>query len=133
MDPDEPLLTTLADAMPPLPDDVWERVLSVALDPTTEAVDPDLVPEMDDTPVIPDDDGEIILDDADDSLAADDDAAVDLDDANDAINAGDSDDLDLPVDHGDSLAPDLSVDAVDLTTDDGFDGGAGPDIGGDLY
>ncbi|RVW04441.1 hypothetical protein [Rhodococcus spongiicola] len=63
MDHDEPLFTEaeLAAAVPPIPDELWERALSIALDPNTPTVDADLVPEIDDVPNV--DDDEIILHD----------------------------------------------------------------------
>ncbi|MFI6432875.1 hypothetical protein [Rhodococcus oryzae] len=134
MDHDEPLFAKLGvtGAMLPLPDDVWERALSIALDPNTPAVDADLVPEMDDDPVVPDD-GEIVL----------------YDDVNDAL-VDSPDDLEGPLDAGDDngaatsageAAPDLGVGGFDdeagafePTVDDGdFDSENGPDLGGDLY
>ncbi|MDH6284664.1 hypothetical protein [Prescottella agglutinans] len=134
MDSDESLLRTLgmADAMPPLPDDVWERALSIALDPTTPAVDADLVPEMDDIPVVPDDDGEIVLDDdtdVDDGGPGHHDLAVDHHDFAVDHDGLDGDHHDLAVDHhdldGDAGHHDL---AMDHTTFDDT-----PDLGGDLY
>lgn len=64
-------------AAPPLPDQVWEQILSVALDPTTAAIDTDLVPEQDDVPVALDDveGSDILLQDDDLTTADIDDAA----------------------------------------------------------
>ncbi|TQF74605.1 hypothetical protein FK531_00380 [Rhodococcus spelaei] len=143
MDQDDPLLTTLGltDALPPLPDDVWERALTIALDPTTPAVDADLVPEMDDTPVVPDDD-EIVLDDDTDGLLLDDDTdgpELDAGDASDGSvrHDSDSDDHDLPVDHGGSIQHDSDHDelpgyhgGIDHHDSDAVDLG---DFGGDVY
>lgn len=57
----------VTDAVQPLPDQVWEQILAVALDPTTPSVDTDLVPEQDDVPVVLDDadGGDIVLEDDD--------------------------------------------------------------------
>ncbi|MGO4205174.1 hypothetical protein AB4Z09_26245 [Rhodococcus sp. TAF43] len=125
----------MADTMPPLPDDVWERALSVALDPTTPAADADLVPDMDDIPVVPDDDGEIVLDDDTDTALLDDDGGDlgalhgDIDDQ-DLDGAGDIDGafFDPAVTDADITTADLPDLALgDSTFDDG------PDLGGDLY
>lgn len=134
MDADESLLTTLgmADAMPPLPDDVWERALSIALDPTTPAADADLVPDMDDIPAVPDDDGEIVLDDAVDAPVLGDDGG-DLGDLH-----GDTDGQDL------DEAGDIDIDSAffdQAATPDDITTGDLPDLGlddtafgdGDLY
>lgn len=136
MNPDESLLRTLADTMPPLPDDVWERALSIALDPTTPTADADLVPDMDDIPVVPDDDGEIVLDD-DDTAAP----LLDDDGGNPGDLHGDTDDQDIDgagdIDGAffDPAATDADIttaDLPDLALDDStFDDG--PDLGGDLY
>ncbi|MFD4268201.1 hypothetical protein [Rhodococcus sp. NPDC058481] len=131
MDHDEPLFAELGvmGTMPALPDDVWERALSTALDPTTAAVDPDLVPEMDDDPVVPEDDEIILYDDADDVL---------LDSPDDLSGPLDTDD-DFAVGSAGDAAPDLGADdletgAFEPTVDDGdFDSDGGLDLGGDLY
>lgn len=137
MDLDESLLRTLgmADTMPPLPDDVWDRALSIALDPTTPAADADLVPDMDDIPVVPDDDGEIVLDDDTDTPVIDDQGGdpgnlhADTDDQ-DLVQAADIDTafFDPAATDGDITTVDLPDLALDDTT---FDDG--PDLGGDLY
>lgn len=64
-------------AAPPLPDQVWEQILAVALDPTTATIDADLVPEQDDVPVALDDveSSDIVLHDDDLTTAGIDDAA----------------------------------------------------------
>ncbi len=141
MDADESLLTTLgmADAMPPLPDDVWERALSIALDPTTPDADADLVPDMDDIPVVPDesgifpdDDGEIVLDDDIDAPVLGDDGGEpgDLHGDTDAQDLDEAGDIDI-----DSAFFDQAATADDVTTGDlpdlGLDDTAFGD--GDLY
>ncbi|GAA4479441.1 hypothetical protein GCM10023094_24570 [Rhodococcus olei] len=119
MNDDEPLFAgSGAGALPPVPEDVWERALSVALDPATPAVDADLVPEMDDDPVVPDDDGIVLVDDdlleGDDDLPPGDDVAA------------------VPVDDGEH--PRLDDDSVDTGDDFGDlpdvtdDGAAEPDL-----
>jgi hypothetical protein len=61
-----PSLGDILGDLPPLPDSVWERTLATAFDPDV-AVDADLVPEMTDVPVVPEDDeielAELLLDD----------------------------------------------------------------------
>ena len=57
------LLRELAGDLPPLPDEVWNRTLDAAFAPYA-AVDSDLVPEMDDRPIVPDDE-DLVLDDED--------------------------------------------------------------------
>lgn len=135
MNLDESLLRTLADTMPPLPDDVWDRALSIALDPTTPAADADLVPDMDDIPVVPNDDGEIVLDDDTDTPVLDDhggnpgDLHSDTDDQDhDEAGAIDTAFFDQAAADADITTADLPDLAVgDATFDDG------PDLGGDLY
>ncbi|MFE3289415.1 hypothetical protein [Rhodococcus sp. NPDC059234] len=125
MNDDESLFAeSRADALPPLPEDVWERALSVALDPATPAVDADLVPEMDDDPVVPDDD--IVL--VDDELSAGEhllpgDHTADLPVDDDEPLRLDDDDTDTDTGLGDlgdatdvgvhDPGPDLQHDAVD--------------------
>jgi len=139
MNNDESLFAQLgvAGTMPPLPDEVWERALSIALDPTTPAVDPELVPEMDDLPVVPDDDDIVLYDDTDDTPPADTSQDSPVDDV-DGLDVDEVDDVPAP----DGIADhemgtfDLTVDEhPDLTVDDGPDlgGDDGPDLGGDLY
>lgn len=139
MTDDTPLFTQwgVTAAMPPLPDDVWERALSIALDPTTPPVDDDLVPEMDEVPIVPDDDGEIVLyDDTDDapSPATSHDTIDDdpdgphphddeLDTGGTALGHGDP-----PTVHEDTVPLDLGLtDHPDDTLDDG------PNLGHDLF
>ncbi|WP_137875443.1 hypothetical protein [Rhodococcus sp. Q] len=130
MDNDDPLFAALGE-LPPMPDGLWERALSVALDPNTPPIDPDLVPEMDDEPVFPDDkDGVVLFDEDAVGDAPDSDAALDTD-----LTLDDSD--------ADELFPDLTVGddhsattAFDPVIDDGgFDPGLDPgvDLGGDLH
>lgn len=65
MTDDESLLASLGvtSALPPLPDAVWDRILEVALDPTSDIIDADLVPEQDDLPAIPVDEDIVLIDD----------------------------------------------------------------------
>lgn len=136
MNDDEPLFAgSGAGALPPVPDGVWERALSVALDPATPAVDADLVPEMDDDPVVPDDDGIVLVDDdlleGDDDLPPGDDSAdlqVDggehpqlADDTDDAVDTGD-DFEDLPGGGGGAGEPDLHELHLDHDAVDPFPG-----------
>lgn len=135
---DDKLFTELGviDALPALPDDVWERALSVALDPTTPPVDADLVPEMDDLPVIPDDEDEIVLYDMDEAPpAAGPDTAAgdgadpghhhDLDDTGDAPLGHHDDTITV---HDDPTPIDSGHSAVD-----GDDPGLGHELGHDLF
>ena len=118
-------------ALPPVPDEVWARALEVALDPTTAPVDADLVPDMDDVPVVPEDDEIILLDDGDDGDEADED---DLDTDADTLPGLDlepdaDEDTDLHRPAGQDL--DLGDDTVDPSTlgvDDAADPGI--DLGG---
>ncbi|MET4610633.1 hypothetical protein ABIC28_001611 [Rhodococcus sp. PvR044] len=136
MDQDEPSFTTLGvtGAMPPLPDDVWERALTIALDPTTPAVDTDLVPDMDDIPLVPEDDEIVLSDDVDGPLLDNDRDGADVEDAPDDSIHHSTEDLDLSVDLGGiDDDPDTSG-TVDLTVDEGdFEAGGDLDFGGDLY
>jgi hypothetical protein len=131
MNNDESLFAQLgvAGTMPPLPDEVWERVLSIALDPTTPAVDPELVPEMDDLPVVPDDGDIVLYDDTDDAPLVD--ASHDsLVDDVDGLDVGEVDEVPAPdviVDHEMGTFDVTGDEHPDLTVDDG------PDLGGDLY
>ena len=100
------LLRERAGDLPPLPDEVWNRTLDAAFDS-------DLVPEMDDRPIVPDDE-DLVLDDED---LSPDDTALDgivLDDEAPHLADGDSE-SDL------LLADDLGID-----TDDA---GPGDDLG----
>ncbi|ORI26015.1 hypothetical protein [Rhodococcus sp. 1168] len=67
MTDDESLLASLGvtSALPPLPDAVWDRILEVALDPTSDIIDTDLVPEQDDLPAMPVDEDIVLIDDDD--------------------------------------------------------------------
>ncbi|MDJ0362252.1 hypothetical protein [Rhodococcus sp. H29-C3] len=67
MTDDESLLASLGvtSALPPLPDAVWDRILEVALDPTSDIIDADLVPEQDDLPAMPVDEDIVLIDDDD--------------------------------------------------------------------
>ncbi|RZL82975.1 MAG: hypothetical protein EOP76_22395 [Variovorax sp.] len=109
-------------ALPPVPDDVWARALEVALDPTTAPVDTDLVPDMDDVPVVPEDDDIILLDDDTD---LDTDGDVPGPDLN--TDADVDTDLDLPAGQDFDLGDD-SVDPSILGADDPAD--LGIDLGG---
>lgn len=72
-----------------VPDSLWTRALDNALSPTAPTVDESLVPEMTDTPEVPDGDDELIYDSSD----ADDPAGdSDTDDASGLMDAAD----DLP-------------------------------------
>ena len=106
------LLRELAGDLPPLPDEVWNRTLDAAFAPDA-AVDSDLVPEMDDRPIVPDDE-DLVLDDED---LSPDDTALDgivLDDEAPHLADGDSEsDLRL-------------ADALGIDTDDA---GPGDDFG----
>jgi len=99
------LLRELAGDLPPLPDEVWNRTLDAAFAPEA-AVDSDLVPEMDDRPVVPDDE-DLVLDDADsesDLLLADD-LGIDTDDAEPGDDLGHH--LDIDLGHPDQPGDDL--------------------------
>ncbi|WP_137876377.1 hypothetical protein [Rhodococcus sp. Q] len=133
MDNGDPLFAALGE-LPPMPDGLWERALSVALDPNTPPIDPDLVPEMGDEPVFPDDeDGVVLFDEDAAGDAPDTDVALDTDVV---LDDSDSDGSDEPF-------PDLTVgDDPSFTTafepavdDGGFDPGLDPgaDLGGDLH
>ncbi|MFE7421719.1 hypothetical protein [Rhodococcus sp. NPDC057529] len=118
-------------ALPPVPDEVWARALEVALDPTTAPVDADLVPDMDDVPVVPEDDEIILLDDddGDDGDEADED---DLDTDADTLPGLDlqpdaNEDTDVHLPAGQDL--DLGDDSVDPSTL-GADDDPGIDLGG---
>ncbi|WP_124390835.1 hypothetical protein [Rhodococcus wratislaviensis] len=80
MEDHDPLLESLGLSTEdtPVPDDVWNRALEVALDPQTPEADGSLVPEMNDTPVVPED--ELILDlgDIDDGDSDSGDQGVDV-------------------------------------------------------
>ncbi len=106
------LLRELAGDLPPLPDGVWNRTLDAAFDPDA-SVDSDLVPELDDRPLVPEDE-DLVLDDED--MALDDDTV--LDDVLDDDAPHPDGDTDLP------LADDLGIDS----------GGTGPgdDLGHQL-
>lgn len=144
MDKDDPLFAALGE-LPPMPDGLWERALSVALDPNTPPVDPDLVPEMGDEPVFPDDeDGVVLFDEDADVDAPDSDVALDTDVVLDDSDGPDGSDVVLDDSDGsDELFPDLSVggdpsftSAFDPAADNGgFDPGLDPgaDLGGDLH
>ena len=114
------LLRELVGDLPPLPDEVWNRTLDAAFAPDA-AVDSDLVPEMDDRPIVPDDtvlddtvpDG-TVLDDEDtvladgdsesDHLLADD-LGIDTDDAGPGDDLGHH--LDIDLGHPDQPGDDL--------------------------
>ncbi|SDE22825.1 hypothetical protein [Rhodococcus tukisamuensis] len=127
MDDDESLFTgsEAASALPPVPDDVWARALAAALDPAAPAVDADLVPEMDDEPVVPEEDGIVLVDDESDP-DDDDTAEVVLDDGDsvfDELTALDIDDVGVsgedPASAFDPQEPDLHHHIVD--PDPGYD------------
>ncbi|MDH6287972.1 hypothetical protein [Rhodococcus opacus] len=111
-------------ALPPVPDDVWARALEVALDPTTAPVDADLVPDMDDVPVVSEDDDIILLDDTDLDT---DDGDGDIPNPDLDTDADDDPDLDLPAGHDFDLGDD-SLDPSTLGADDPAD--LGIDLGG---
>lgn len=69
-------LRELAGDLPPLPDEVWSRALDAAFDPDA-TVDSDLVPEMDDRPLVPDDEDLVLDDTMLDDIALDDDTELD--------------------------------------------------------
>ncbi|WP_338889774.1 hypothetical protein [Rhodococcus sovatensis] len=100
------LLRELAGDLPPLPDEVWNCALDAAFDPDA-AADSDLVPEMDDHPVVPEDE-DIVLDDI---VLEDEDIVLD-----DALQPADDSDSDSDL----SLADDLAIDPVG--TEPGDDG-----------
>ena len=112
------LLRELAGDLPPLPDEVWNRTLDAAFAPDA-AVDSDLVPEMDDRPIVPDDE-DLMPDDED--LIPDDTAlnGIVLDDEAPHLADGDSesdllltDDLGIDTDDagpGDDLGHHLDID-----------------------
>ena len=109
------VLRELAGDLPPLPDEVWNRTLDAAFDPDA-AVDSDLVPEMDDRPLVPEDE-ELVLDDED--MALDDDPALDDEDTvlDDAPHPDADSDLSLAddpgIDSGDTGPGDLG-DQLDI-------------------
>ncbi|MGW4482106.1 hypothetical protein [Rhodococcus triatomae] len=109
--------------MPLLPDDVWERALDRALDPTTELADASLVPEMDDTPILPeDDDLDIDLDgiegaDADTSTMSDSADTSTMSDSADTSAMSDSADTADDIDLGPTLADDADI-AIDYPAED---------------
>ncbi|WP_244461474.1 hypothetical protein [Rhodococcus sp. ZPP] len=114
-------------ALPPVPDEVWARALEIALDPTTAPVDPGLVPDVDDVPVVPEDDEIILLDD-DTDLDTDGDGASHVTDLDTDTAAGaDDPDVDHPAGE-DLLLGDDSVDPTLLGADDPADPGI--DLGG---
>jgi hypothetical protein len=116
-------------ALPPVPDDVWARALEIALDPTTAPVDPGLVPDVDDVPVVPEDDDLILLDD-DTDLDTDGDGSGHATGLNRDIDpdvGADGTDVDLPAGE-DLLLGDDSVDPTLLGVDDPADPGI--DLGG---
>ncbi|MEV0946880.1 hypothetical protein [Rhodococcus sp. NPDC049939] len=86
----------------PVPEHIWNHALEVALDPQTPEIDDSLVPEMDDAPVVAED--ELILD-LDDS----DDGSVDLGDDTPAGDWGD----DLAPHIDPSLPDDVPADTED--------------------
>ncbi|MGW4482138.1 hypothetical protein [Rhodococcus triatomae] len=113
--------------MPALADDVWERVLERALDPTTELADASLVPEMDDTPIVPDDDAIDLAIDLDGDGDGDD-SGVAIAGEPISVDGGDPSD----VDGGDAARVDIELGPT-LIDDDGVaDDGAGVDLGVDL-
>jgi len=112
-------------ALPPVPDDVWARALEVALDPTTAPVDTDLVPDMDDVPVVPEDDDIILIDDDTDLDTDGDDGNVPGPD----LDTDTDEDIDLDIPPGQDF--DLGDDHVNPSTlgaDDPAD--LGIDLGG---
>ncbi len=112
-------------ALPPVPDDVWARALEVALDPTTAPVDTDLVPDMDDVPVLPEDDDIILIDDDTDLDTDGDDGNVPGPD----LDTDTDEDIDLDIPPGQDF--DLGDDHVNPSTlgaDDPAD--LGIDLGG---
>ncbi|MHA4854543.1 hypothetical protein L1080_034185 [Rhodococcus sp. MSC1_016] len=113
-------------ALPPVPDDVWARALEIALDPTTAPVDPGLVPDLDDIPVVPEDDEIILLDDDTDLDTDGDDTDGVVPDLGTDVDA-DGPDVDLPAGE-DLLLSDDSVDPTLLGVDDPADPGI--DLGG---
>lgn len=102
------LLRELAGDLPPLPDEVWSRALDAAFDPDA-TVDSDLVPEMGDRPLVPDDE-DLVLDDTMldddtelDDTALDDDTVLHEDAIDDTPHPADGD-----ID-SDELLPDLGI------------------------
>lgn len=130
MDDDESLFTgsEAAGALPPVPDDVWARALAAALDPAAPTADADLVPEMDDEPVVPDDDGIVLVDD-DGVLDDDGTEEVVLDDGDSVFDEPATPDLDDagvsgedPASAFDPHEPDHHHDPVDpVDPDPGYD------------
>lgn len=114
-------------ALPPVPDEVWARALEVALDPTTAPVDTDLVPDMDDVPVVPEDDDIILLDDDTDLDTDGDDGNVPGPDLDTDADADTDTDLDLHAGQDFDLGDD-SADPSTLGADDPTD--LGIDLGG---
>ena len=105
------LLRELAGDLPPLPDEVWNRTLDAAFAPDA-AVDSDLVPEMDDRPIVPDDEDLVLDDTALDGIVLDDEAPnlADGDSESDLLLA---DDLGIDTDGagpGDDLGHHLDID-----------------------
>ena len=105
------LLRELAGDLPPLPDEVWNRTLDAAFAPDA-AVDSDLVPEMDDRPIVPDDEDLSPDDTALDGIVLDDEAPhlADGDSESDLLLA---DDLGIDTDDagpGDDLGHHLDID-----------------------
>lgn len=111
------LLRELVGDLPPLPDEVWNRTLDAAFAPDA-AVDSDLVPEMDDRPIVPDDE-DLVLDDED---LVPDDTVLD-----DTVPDGTVlDDEDTVLADGDSESDHLLADDLGIDTDDA---GPGDDLG----
>ncbi|QHE73345.1 hypothetical protein GFS60_07004 (plasmid) [Rhodococcus sp. WAY2] len=126
MDDDSVLaaLGVSGNALPPVPDEVWARALEIALDPTTAPVDPGLVPDLDDIPVVSEDDEIILLDD---------DTDLDTDGHVTGLNHDidtdvDADDPDVNLPAGEDLFGDDSADPTLLGVDDPADPGI--DLGG---
>ncbi|MCC8929307.1 hypothetical protein [Rhodococcus sp. I2R] len=116
------LLRELAGDLPPLPDEVWNRTLDAAFAPYA-AVDSDLVPEMDDRPIVPDDE-DLVLDDED---LVPDDTVLDDTVLDDTVPDGTVlDDEDTVLDDGDSESDLLLADDLGIDTDDA---GPGDDLG----
>jgi hypothetical protein len=132
-DEQSPSLGDLLGDLPPLPDTVWERLLATALDPNTPG-DADLVPEMTDVPVLPDDEPELdgaLLDDTDTPVDHDDQSTPPLHHTDDhhhhdggsGVPAGDELQVDLDLDH-------LGTDPSDTPEPHPDDDLGGPDLGG---
>lgn len=113
------LLRELAGDLPPLPDEVWSRALDAAFDPDA-TVDSDLVPEMDDRPLVPDDEDLVLDDTMLDDIALDDDTELHDDAIDDTPHPADGD-----ID-SDELLPDLGIAPDD--TGSGDDSGDHLDI-----